>query len=196
MMIPDYSQTAEDHASLLVLVQPIGNEVKPALFNEIRQRIFNMKTFELTNPVRKIQLKYKMTYSKEENAWGSFQAHRKVIGLIHIGQCYLQNSKADTFKEAYLQLHKKLKSDYQETLLDSILILLNMNHEVDNNEAPQNDKRNVVVFEAGDPEEDQGNTSHRNGTVALKLNENNQYNQTSSRSQPNNKPVSFCFHAS
>lgn len=156
MMRPDYTQTAEDHASLLILIQPIGNEIQPERFNNIHKRIVNLKQFEISKPIRKINLVYKKEYSKEENAWGTFQAHRKVFGLIHIGECDAQESNVESLKEKYFQLHNKLKSEYQDTLLNSILILLNSKEEENENKQTPPTKANSGNLDEGKKQKNGG----------------------------------------
>ena len=187
-MIPDYSQTAENHASLLVLIQQIGNEIQPAVFDNIQKILSSFRTFTLSKPTRKIKLVYKNEYSKEKNAWGVFQAHRKALGLIHVGQCNLRDHKAEDNKNAYLQLHKKNKSEYQETLLDSVLILIDNNGRF----SPQTDDslgemKNFVFYTENKDESEERNKKAMKNVV----NNNNNLPSTYNTKPPIHKQVPF-----
>ncbi|KAH9630266.1 hypothetical protein HF086_012451 [Spodoptera exigua] len=77
MSHPDYSQHAQHHACLLVLVKGIGGMLKN--FNKLWeriQRVNNIKVTDSTGQVRDIWVRYVRDYPVENNDWGDFQTHR------------------------------------------------------------------------------------------------------------------------
>ena len=69
-------------------------------------------------------MKYKRLYPIENNEWGDFQAHRKILGLVSIGEC----SNLEEFEELF-DSYKKVKEEYSETLFNSRLIIFGMNRD-------------------------------------------------------------------
>lgn len=69
---------------------------------------------------RKIQVRYKQSYTCDSNDWGDFQAHRKVLGLITIGKC-----SSDGEAESLQELHNSIKETYSNTLYDSRCFIIN-----------------------------------------------------------------------
>ena len=123
MSFADYSQLAEDHTSLLILIKPVGNQLKQKNFNKIFDRISHLQSLTIStasssSPSRTISLRYRKYYPIENNAWGDYQVHRRVLGVITIGKC--DDSKKT---EELVRLHEDLKEQYEGTLLDSRLIL-------------------------------------------------------------------------
>ena len=153
MSKPDYSQIAEDHASLLVLVRPIGNNIKPKIFNKLFERISQLNFFNVPKPHRNVRFKYKRSYTKDDSSWGSFQAHRKVLGLITIGKCSEPQNDKDSetlsqepsprksktnfeTKSDLVTLHRQTSELFEDTLLDSILIILDNTYTSGRESAP------------------------------------------------------------
>ncbi|CAM1328735.1 TRAPPC9 (predicted) [Pycnogonum litorale] len=134
MSVPDYSQRAEDHGSILILVKHIGHQLKQKSFNMIYDRISRQEYIRVHESQmgrqRGIWLRYKKSYSIENNDWGDFQAHRKVLGLICIGQCCSQ-SELDQLS----QYHETLRQKYSNTLFDSRCAIFGFS-------MPSNEKKN------------------------------------------------------
>jgi hypothetical protein len=119
MSFADYSQTYEDHRSLLILVRPVG-AIKVTTFNEIFERIntFNEVYLPGESGGRRLRLRYKRTYPVENNAWGEFQAHRKVLGLV----CVTTIKRESEYEEAYKH-YEILRDKYASSLFDSRILL-------------------------------------------------------------------------
>lgn len=132
MSFAEYSQLAEDHASLLILIKQVGSCLTPKSFSKMFDRITRLRTLKVANPPRVISLRYKRYYTIENNAWGTFQAHRKVLGLISIGKCENENDATEL-----CHLHEDLKEQYEGTLLDSRLILFGSCFGLENQECEQ-----------------------------------------------------------
>lgn len=142
MSHPDYEQHAHHHGSLLVLVRGIGSS-KPRSLQTIferLQKVNNVKisgkqytisfppSFQFKNhylPLadanghqRDIWVRFVQEHPVENNDWGDFQTHRRLLGLITVG-------KFDTQSELneLCRVHESLKVKYTNTLFDSRCLL-------------------------------------------------------------------------
>ncbi|GIX81411.1 trafficking protein particle complex subunit 9 [Caerostris extrusa] len=88
MSVPDYDLRAEDHRTVLVLVKQIGDKINKNLFCKIFERIKSVQylTVKEYGSTRYIWFRHETDYPPENNEWGDFQTHRKVLGLISIGK--------------------------------------------------------------------------------------------------------------
>lgn len=125
MSYPDYEQNSHDHAALLILVRQIGTQLKPKIFTKLFERIArcnNHKITDSTGQVRDIWIRYVKEHPVENNDWGDFQTHRKLLGLITIG-------KYDTQQELneICRVHESLKVKYTSTLFDTRCLLFGLN---------------------------------------------------------------------
>ncbi|XP_069105894.1 trafficking protein particle complex subunit 9-like [Argopecten irradians] len=118
----DYGQTAEDHQAFLILVRNTGQQLCNRSFNRAWERIRKLNYVNIPGQKRVAWVRYKRSYSKENNEWGDFQAHRKVLGLVSIGQC----SDQDQFEELFSS-YRKVKEEYATTLFNSRLFVFGMN---------------------------------------------------------------------
>ncbi|XP_018574402.1 protein brunelleschi isoform X2 [Anoplophora glabripennis] len=121
MSHPDYEQYSHDHAALLVLVRHIGSQLKPKTFMKFFDRISkinNAKITDSTGQVRSILIRYVKEYPVENNDWGDFQTHRRLLGLISLGKYDSQQELNEVCR-----VHESLKVKYNTTLFDSICIL-------------------------------------------------------------------------
>ncbi|KFM64885.1 hypothetical protein X975_24307, partial [Stegodyphus mimosarum] len=111
----DYDLFAEDHRTLLVLVSQIGNQISQKSFNKIYERISRLQYLKINESggTRCIWLRYKTSYSPEDNDWGDFQTYRKVLGLISIGKCSLDSV------EELCEEHNALQEKYCNSVFDS-----------------------------------------------------------------------------
>ncbi|XP_074644464.1 trafficking protein particle complex subunit 9-like [Tubulanus polymorphus] len=119
MSTPDYTSKAEDHQALLILVKQIGENIKRRTFNRLFDKIANLQSIRIPNQQRDVYLRYKKTYSTEDNDWGEFQSHRRVFGLICVGKC----ENASDF-ESLKRIFEYQKSQYVSTIFDSRLLIL------------------------------------------------------------------------
>ena len=120
MSYPDYTQRAEDHQCLLVLVQQVGTSINKQTFHRLYERVCRTQFVRIHRNQRIVWLRYKQEYPIENNEWGDFQAHRKVLGLLCFGQC-----DSDQSISSLQQRYQEVKSEYCNTVFDSRLILFN-----------------------------------------------------------------------
>lgn len=133
MSHPDYEQYSHDHAALLVLVRSIGSLLKnfPRVFDKI-SKVTNIKVTDSGGNVRSILVRYVKEHPLENNDWGDFQTHRRLLGLISVG-------KYDTQQELneICRVHESLKVKYTSTLFDSRCILFGPTKEAPITESEQ-----------------------------------------------------------
>nr|XP_027201589.1 trafficking protein particle complex subunit 9-like [Dermatophagoides pteronyssinus] len=150
MSVPDYDQFSEDHQSLLIVVKPIGPQMNQQLFDLIYKNIIKLNELKILNNKingfeRQIRIRYKQSYSIDNNDWGDFQAHRKLIGLITIAQSFNKNEI-----ESISELHKTIHDTYTNTLFDSkcfIIQNLQSNDESIDESKPGDQTSNEIVDE-------------------------------------------------
>uniref|UniRef100_A0A8C0HJV0 Trafficking protein particle complex 9 n=1 Tax=Buteo japonicus TaxID=224669 RepID=A0A8C0HJV0_9AVES len=124
MSVPDYMQCAEDHQTLLVVVQPIGIVPEESFFR-IYKRISAVSQVNVRDSQRVLYIRYRHHYPPENNEWGDFQTHRKVVGLITITDCSSAKDWPQTFEKFHLQ-----KEMYGSTLYDSRLFVFGLQGEI------------------------------------------------------------------
>lgn len=136
MSFPDYNQEFWHHGCLLILIRGIGTHKPRSLqkiFDRI-QRVNNIKIKDSTGSSRDIWVRYVREHPIENNDWGDFQAHRRLLGLITVGKFDNQNELNELCR-----VHESLKVKYLSTLFDSRCILFAP--EVDKNK-DENDEEN------------------------------------------------------
>uniref|UniRef100_A0A8C6SID5 Trafficking protein particle complex 9 n=1 Tax=Neogobius melanostomus TaxID=47308 RepID=A0A8C6SID5_9GOBI len=124
MSVPDYMQCAEDHQTVLVVVQPVGIVPEDQFF-KIYKRIASVSQVNIRDSQRLLYIRYRHHYLPENNEWGDFQTHRKVVGLVSITTC-------DTVKE-WPQTAERFhgqKEVYSSTLYDSRLLVFGLQGEI------------------------------------------------------------------
>ncbi|KAM6457563.1 trafficking protein particle complex subunit 9 isoform 2-T5 [Liasis olivaceus] len=124
MSVPDYMQCAEDHQTLLVVVQPDGIVPEESFF-KIYKRISAVSQINVRDSQRVLYIRYRHHYPPENNEWGDFQTHRKVVGLITITDCSSGKDWPQTFEKFHLQ-----KEIYGSTLYDSRLFVFGLQGEI------------------------------------------------------------------
>ena len=122
MSVADYSQRLEDHQRALVLVQSVGQQLKPRQFSRLYERLTRLQNVMIPGQQRTLQLRYKRSYPVENSEWGDFQAHRKVIGLVCVGACDSENELQDLHSAC-----DDIKQQYASTLFDSRLVVFGLN---------------------------------------------------------------------
>lgn len=122
MSQPDYEQTAHDHAALLLLLKPIGTQIKQKTVTKIGERIIKsgsrFTVLDSSGTTREILARFVKEHPLENNDWGDFQTHRRLLGLITIGKY-----DGQTELDELCRLHETLKVKYSNTLYDSRAIL-------------------------------------------------------------------------
>ncbi|XP_066121704.1 trafficking protein particle complex subunit 9 isoform X1 [Saccopteryx bilineata] len=124
MSVPDYMQCAEDHQTLLVVVQPVGI-VSEENFFRIYKRISSVSQISVRDSQRVLCIRYRHHYPPENNEWGDFQTHRKVVGLVTITDCCSAKDWPQTFEKFHMQ-----KEIYSSTLYDSRLFVFGLRGEI------------------------------------------------------------------
>ncbi|NWI09861.1 TPPC9 protein, partial [Crypturellus soui] len=124
MSVPDYMQCAEDHQTLLVVVQPIGIVPEESFFR-IYKRISAVSLVNVRDSQRVLYIRYRHHYPPENNEWGDFQTHRKVVGLIALTECSSAKEWPQTFEKFHLQ-----KETYGSTLYDSRLFVFGLQGDI------------------------------------------------------------------
>ncbi|XP_062935272.1 trafficking protein particle complex subunit 9 isoform X2 [Cynocephalus volans] len=124
MSVPDYMQCAEDHQTLLVLVRPVGG-VSEENFFRIYRRICTVSHPGVRDSQRALCIRYRHHYPPENNEWGDFQTHRKVVGLIAVADC----CSAKDWPQAVEKFHVQ-KEAYGATLYDSRLLVFGLRGEL------------------------------------------------------------------
>ncbi|KAH0617395.1 hypothetical protein JD844_015551 [Phrynosoma platyrhinos] len=117
-------QCAEDHQTLLVVVQPVGIVPEESFF-KIYKRISTVSQINVCDSQRVLYIRYRHHYPPENNEWGDFQTHRKVVGLITITDCSSGKDWPQTFEKFHLQ-----KEIYGSTLYDSRLFVFGLQGEI------------------------------------------------------------------
>ena len=57
MSVIDYSQTAEDHGSVLILVQQVGSQLPSKAFTKLFDRLSRLKTLRVPKQQRTVNLR-------------------------------------------------------------------------------------------------------------------------------------------
>ncbi|XP_035038021.1 trafficking protein particle complex subunit 9 isoform X2 [Hippoglossus stenolepis] len=124
MSVPDYMQCAEDHQTVLVVVQPVGIVPEDQFF-KIYKRIASVSQVSVRDSQRLLYIRYRHHYLPENNEWGDFQTHRKVVGLISITTC----DSAKEWPQTSDRFHGQ-KEVYSSTLYDSRLLVFGLQGEI------------------------------------------------------------------
>ncbi|KAJ8881936.1 hypothetical protein PR048_018423 [Dryococelus australis] len=122
MSHPDYEQTAHDHAALLVLLKLTGEQNKQRNLGRILDRVARVNQTKVTDCVglvRDISARYIRDYPVDNNDWGDYQTHRRLLGLVTIGKYENQ-----TELNELCRVHESLKVKYSSTLFDSRCVLI------------------------------------------------------------------------
>ncbi|XP_048085395.1 trafficking protein particle complex subunit 9 isoform X1 [Alosa alosa] len=124
MSVPDYMQCAEDHQTVLVVVQPVGI-VPEEQFFRIYKRIASVSQVSVRDSQRQLYIRYRHHYPPENNEWGDFQTHRKVVGLVSVTTCATPKEWPQTSDRFHCQ-----KEVYGATLYDSRLLVFGLQGEI------------------------------------------------------------------
>uniref|UniRef100_A0A8B9JJB6 Trafficking protein particle complex 9 n=1 Tax=Astyanax mexicanus TaxID=7994 RepID=A0A8B9JJB6_ASTMX len=124
MSVPDYMQCAEDHQTVLVVVQPVGIVPEDQFFR-IYKRISSVNQVTVRDSQRALFIRYRHHYPPENNEWGDFQTHRKVVGLISVTSC----STAKEWPQTSERFHGQ-KELFGSTLYDSRLLVFGLQGEI------------------------------------------------------------------
>uniref|UniRef100_A0AAR2JLH1 Trafficking protein particle complex 9 n=1 Tax=Pygocentrus nattereri TaxID=42514 RepID=A0AAR2JLH1_PYGNA len=124
MSVPDYMQCAEDHQTVLVVVQPVGIVPEDQFFR-IYKRISSVNQVNVRDTQRALFIRYRHHYPPENNEWGDFQTHRKVVGLISVTSC----SSAKEWPQTAERFHGQ-KELFGSTLYDSRLLVFGLQGDI------------------------------------------------------------------
>ncbi|KZC10481.1 Protein brunelleschi [Dufourea novaeangliae] len=135
MSHPDYEQTAHDHAALLLLLKPIGTQIKQKTVTRLCERIIKagsrFSVVDSAGGTREILARFVREHPVENNDWGDFQTHRRLLGLITFGK---YDNQAEL--NELCRLHETLKVKYTATLYDSRAILFGPSESNNRHEPP------------------------------------------------------------
>ncbi|XP_061597659.1 trafficking protein particle complex subunit 9-like [Cololabis saira] len=140
MSVPDYLQCAEDHQTVLVVVQPVGIVPEDQFFR-IYKRIASVNQLSVRDSQRLLFIRYRHHYLPENNEWGDFQTHRKVVGLVAVSTC----GTAQDWPATAQRFHGH-KEVYGSTLYDSRLLVFGLQGGA---AEPQQPPRTDVAFYPG-----------------------------------------------
>jgi trafficking protein particle complex subunit 9 len=100
MSFVDFSQRAEDHTKILILVHQINSTFRQKNFSRIFERVARLHTLTIPmTPPRVVRMRYRKYYAMENNSWGDFQVHRRVMGLLSVAQCEKESDLAEIFRQ-------------------------------------------------------------------------------------------------
>lgn len=90
-------------------------------------------------------MRYVRDYPVENNEWGDFQTHRRLLGLITVG-------KFDTQTELneMCRVHESLKVKYTNTLFDSRCVLFASSKQSNNDSAANAENEDPILLSTGD----------------------------------------------
>ncbi|XP_035908823.1 protein brunelleschi [Anopheles stephensi] len=121
MAHPDYEQHHYHHGCLLILVRGIGSS-KPRSLQRVFERVQRVNNVKIpadsTGTPRDIWVRYIRDHPVENNDWGDFQTHRRLLGLITVGKFEAQSELNELCR-----VHESLKVKYTHTLFDSRCLL-------------------------------------------------------------------------
>ncbi|XP_050076583.1 protein brunelleschi [Anopheles maculipalpis] len=121
MAHPDYEQHHYHHGCLLILVRGIGSS-KPRSLQRVFERVQRVNNVKIpadsTGSTRDIWVRYIRDHPVENNDWGDFQTHRRLLGLITVGKFEAQSELNELCR-----VHESLKVKYTHTLFDSRCLL-------------------------------------------------------------------------
>lgn len=66
-----------------------GNQLKQKNFNRVYERLSrvnNVKVVDSVGVSREVLARYIKEYPVENNDWGDYQTHRRLLGLISVGK--------------------------------------------------------------------------------------------------------------
>lgn len=121
MSFPEHTQKPEHHRACKILVRPIGSFVVSKDFTTIYDHLEKLHAVALPAEGRHINFQFVTDYPTENNEWGDFQYHRKILGMICIAQYNESTSFGDLEK-----YYSDMKNLYDSTLLDSRLVILGL----------------------------------------------------------------------
>lgn len=117
-------QCAEDHQTVLVVVQPVGIVPEDQFF-KIYKRIASVSQVSIRDSQRLLYIRYRHHYLPENNEWGDFQTHRKVVGLVAVTTC----TSAKEWPQTSDRFHAQ-KEVFGSTLYDSRLLVFGLQGEI------------------------------------------------------------------
>lgn len=124
------------------------------LFDLIYDRISQLDEFKVTDNQTKgferiIRLRYRRSYSIENNDWADFQVHRRLVGLITVAR-----SLNDNEIESICELHNTIRDTYTNTLFDSRCFIIrsgggkSMSHNNGDKKAETNSEIKMIDMDA------------------------------------------------
>lgn len=110
-------------------VKHIGSQLKLKTFIKFFERISKLNDVKITDStgqIRNILVRFVKEHPVENNDWGDFQTHRRLVGLVSLGKYDSQTELNEVCR-----VHESLKVKYNATLYDSRCILFGPTKETD-----------------------------------------------------------------
>ncbi|XP_060771357.1 trafficking protein particle complex subunit 9 isoform X1 [Neoarius graeffei] len=107
MSVPDYLQCAEDHQTVLVLVQPLGAVPEDDFFC-VYKRVASVCQVSVGDNQRSLSVRYRHHYAPENGEWGEFQSHRRAVGLVAVAWCPAAGSEWALTSERFRAMKERL----------------------------------------------------------------------------------------
>lgn len=95
--------------------------MNPDDYRIVLDELNSLETIIIPNDGQTMRLKFRSNYPMENNEWGDFQYHRKVLGLICIAR-HNENVSLGDLDKFYMDM----KYLYDSTLIDSRLVVLGL----------------------------------------------------------------------
>lgn len=102
------------------------------------QKIDNVKIKDSSGQIREVYVRYVRDHAVENNDWGDFQTHRRLLGLITVGRFDSQGELNELCR-----VHESLKVKYTSTLYDSrALLFAPPSQEINSSTSPSTNAEN------------------------------------------------------
>lgn len=119
---------------------------------------------------RDIWVRYVRDHPVENNEWGDFQTHRRLLGLITVGKFDTQSELSEMCR-----VHESLKVKYTNTLFDSRCFMFAPNAETNNENSDNEPDEPILRTSNSDitlPESNNDNTQTNNGSDPAQRSQN------------------------
>lgn len=117
MSFPDFSCQVEDHGAILIDVQKVGDTLSDDQFKILFDKLNFTKFVHIPGKNRILNIRFKRHYPVENNEWGEFQMHRRVLGLICIGAASNESELNDLKIDFEAHVQRYISTFYNSKLI-------------------------------------------------------------------------------
>ncbi|CAD5114430.1 DgyrCDS3562 [Dimorphilus gyrociliatus] len=117
MSFPDFSCRVEDHGAILIDVQKVGSSLTDDQFKILFDKLNFTKFVRIHDKDRVLNIRFKRHYPVENNEWGEFQMHRRVLGLICIGAAKNDSELSDLKIDFEAHVQRYISTFYNSKLI-------------------------------------------------------------------------------